>query len=781
MYEVTLTRLLSVTTWYYLAFVAVSMAMFGMTVGALAVKLRPEQFREDQVPLRMAQVSWAMAAAMPLSLLTMLAVPIDLSLSLQTLYSFLLFSAIISVPFVFAGVAVCLALTRSPFPVGRVYFVDLLGAASGCFGAVGLLKLLDAPSAIFAISGLTFLAAAACSNYAGQTHARKWSLFAVAMFIIAGLNARTLYGIQPIWSKGEIDKRTGILTEAWNAISRVRVYQPDVGRPMMWGASSNMPDTSVESILIEIDSAAATTITRYHGDPRELAFLRYDVTSLAAQLRKGGQAAIIGVGGGRDLLTARANDFARIVGIEVNPSILDVTARRLDWFSGFSKIPGLELHVDEGRSYLTRSAQKFDVIQASLVDTWAATSAGAMTLTENSLYTVEGWRIFYEHLRPGGLISFTRWNKGDEAYETDRMFSLAWAVLLSEGVTNPGSHMALIGSDEVATLLLSNQPLSAEDLDRLRSIAEGMDFELLFFPGEETSDAALRRIVEARTLEDLARLRDSGSFDLSPVYDSSPFFFNALRLRSFSQALLHLETSGNLEALAFLFAFTLAAVLLVTLTILVPLAWHGAPRNSASGVLAGGIAYFIAIGLGFMLAEIAMMQQLSLFLGHPVYSLVVVLAGLISFAGLGSLASEQLQLASGLASHAPALASSVVLVVYASLVIPAIHHYIGGAFWLRVALCLALIGPCGFLMGFCFPVGLRWLAMQKQKENLPWMWALNGAASVLASFVAVVISMELSITICVLAGAACYLVGAAMLPTWNRAQVLEVGRGTKAS
>jgi hypothetical protein len=392
-----------------------------------------------------------------------------------------------------------------------------------------------------------------------------------------------------------------------------------------------------------------------------------------------------------------------------------------------------------------------------------------MTLTENSLYTLEGWRIFYEHLRPGGLISFTRWNKGSEAYETDRMFSLAWAVLLSEGVPDPSSHMALIGSDNVATLLVSNQPFSAEDLDRLRSIAEEMDFQFLFFPGEETSDAALKRIAAARTLEDLARLRDFGSFDLSPVYDSSPFFFNALRLRSFWQALHHLEASGNLEALAFLFAFTLAAALLVTLTIFVPLAGHGGPSGPVGGVLAGGIAYFIAIGLGFMLVEIAMMQQLSLFLGHPVYSLVVVLAGLIFFAGLGSLASEKLELTSALASHAPAFASSASLALYASIVLPVIHHYVAGAFWLRVTLCLALVGPCGFLMGFCFPVGLRWLAMQKQEENLPWMWALNGAASVLASFMAIVISMEFSITVCVLVGAACYLVGAITLPRWKRA------------
>src|SRR5260370_36610325 len=122
-----------------------------------------------------------------------------------------------------------------------------------------------------------------------------------------------------------------------------------------------------------------------------------------------GSAATIGVGGGRDVLNAAANGIHRIVGIEVNSAIVDMTSRRFDSYSGFSKIPGFELHNDEGRSYLTRSGERFDLIQASLVDTWAATSAGAMTLSANALYTVDDWRGFYDHLKPGGVITFSRW------------------------------------------------------------------------------------------------------------------------------------------------------------------------------------------------------------------------------------------------------------------------------------------------------------------------------------------------------------------------------------
>ena len=140
---------------------------------------------------------------------------------------------------------------------------------------------------------------------------------------------------------------------------------------------------------------------------------------------------------------------------------MDVTSRRMQWYSGFDKIPNFELHNDEGRSYLTRSHEKFDMIQATVVDTWAATAAGAMALTENSLYSLDGWRIFYEHLNPGGVIAFSRWNHKPDFHETTRLFSLAYATLLSEGVKDPETHLAMIRQDELATLLTSNQPFSA--------------------------------------------------------------------------------------------------------------------------------------------------------------------------------------------------------------------------------------------------------------------------------------------------------------------------------
>lgn len=764
MYEIVLTRLLSAVCWYYLAFVSVSMAMFGMTAGALAVQLRSKWFTLDQISNRILQASFATAASLPIALIVALAIPIDFSFALETLFSFLLFSSVIAVPFFFSGVAVCLALTRSSFPIGRVYFADLFGASMGSLAAVLLLKMIDAPSGIFVISALLFLGSAAFAAYAKNDLYRRRSLaLAVAMLVIAGLNASTLHGIQPIWTKGKIDLRDNLAAEVWNPISKVRALRPGFGPPQMWGPSVHMPSVKVHEMQLDIDDDAGTAMVHFQGDLAPFRYLRYDVTSLGAQMRSG-SAAVIGVGGGRDVMNCAVNGFNRIVGIEINSAIVRLDTRRFVSFSGFDKIPGLEIHNDEGRSYLTRTNEKFDLIQASLVDTWAATSAGALTLVENALYTVDAWRIFHDHLKPGGLITFSRWYTGGEAAQTYRLFSVAWAMLLDEGVENPDRNVALLATDRISTIVVSNQPLSEADLATIRAFAAEMDFKILFLPGQQTSISELRRISALHDLGALARLRDAGDFDLSPVFDSSPYFFNSVRLRNIARLIIRGGRGSNLRALLFVFTFMMAAVILVLVVIVLPL--RGWSRQQ-SGVRApvGGIVYFVSIGIGFMLIEIAMMQQLSIFLGHPIYSLVTVLGGLILSTGLGSLASDRVRVGSRIASLAPATVAALTILLYSAAVIPIIHRFTAGMLWQRVAVSLGLVMPCGLLMGFCFPVGLRWMSLLKQEHNLPWMWALNGAAATVGSFAAVVISMETSITTCVLCAVACYLIAAlAVLP-----------------
>jgi hypothetical protein len=459
------------------------------------------------------------------------------------------------------------------------------------------------------------------------------------------------------------------------------------------------------------------------------------------------------------------------VGIEVNGAMADLVGRRFEWFSGFGKIPGFELHNDEGRSYLTRSGEKFDLIQASLVDTWAATSAGAMTLSENALYTVDGWKIFYQHLKPGGVITFSRWFEFGESMQTFRLYSVARATLMAEGVRNPEAQLVLIKSGPVATLLASNRPFSPEDIRKLKSIIDEMAFTPVALPGEPTLAPELQRIAATRTLAQMAALREGSYFDYSPTYDSSPYFFNAVHIKYLPQLLGQGGDGPNLRAMLFLFAFMLAAVILVAATIVLPAVLLRSRSGAGPRPLYGAMVYFAAIGLGFMLVEMAMMQQLSIFLGHPIYSMVVVLGGLILSTGAGSLVSDQWRLKANWRSRMPALATALVVVAYSLAVLPVMHAFTAALLWQRVLICLALVSPCGFLLGFCFPVGMRWLTGLSQERNLPWMWALNGAAGTLGSFVAILISMDSSIGACILTGAGCYVVAGLAMPAKARSHL----------
>jgi hypothetical protein len=756
-YEVMLTRLMSVVSWYYLAFVSVSMAMFGMTAGALAVQLREDFFADELRGRRLAQAAMAMGVSLPLSMLTMFAIPLGEVSSLQGIYALFLFTTAIAVPFFFAGVVMCLALTRSPYPIGRVYAVDLMGAAVGCVGAVGLMKVVDTPSAVLVVATVVLLSAALFAHWARRhTLRRKALLLGLGMAILAALNANSADPVRPMWAKARIEKKASL--DMWNPISRVRVFAPVIDQPFMWGPSPKTPRLQVEWRWLDIDSDAGSSILRNDAEHSDLSFLNYDVTSLAYQLRPGGTAAVIGIGGGRDLLTAHANGFQRIVGVEINPSLVEL-AGRLGNYNGLQRIPALEIHEDEGRSFLTRSTEKFDVIQASMVDTWAATSAGSISLTENNLYTVEGWRTFYEHLKPGGVLTMTRWNVGVESAQTARMFGLAWATLLSEGVANPGEHLALAGTT-VATILVNNRPFTLEDRAHLKEICDRLEFPILFLDGETPRHADLAVIATAHNLPELQRATSSGALDISPVYDSSPFFFNSLRLRNVIAAGKQQLVGGNLLALRFLLGYMVVAAVLLGLAIFWPVWRWRKSRNLRSPWKSGGIAYFVGIGLGFMLAEVAMIEQQSLLLGHPIYSLAVVLAGLILSTGIGSLVSEVYRTPNWRTCRALALLVAAVVVAYAFSVLPVIHASMALVLWKRIALTLTLLFPCGFLMGFCFPLGVRALRAGGNEETLPWMWALNGAASVLAAFLAVLISMEASTVACALAGAACYALAA---------------------
>jgi hypothetical protein len=775
------TRLLSVISFYHLAFFAISMAMFGMTAGALIVYFNQAFFAPERL---LAHLSW-IAAAFALSIVLSTVVLISTVLfnpPMRIILSATLWLKLIAAlvpPYVFAGMGISLALTRSPWPVGLVYGFDLAGAAFGCLGALALMSTLDGVSAMLMVGALGGSAAFAFALGCGEAEwqalglpnfarlLRRPGLLTVALLALALGNAAIYpHGLVLSFAKARVENPDLIEHTQWNSYSRIRAEKIVHEGPAMWGASPAMPPIEIDQRYMNIDGDAGTTMFRFGGDLGEVDFLKYDVTNLAYYIRNRGRSVVIGVGGGRDLLAAYMFGFRDVTGVELNPIFIDYLTRRFRDFSRLADLPGVRFEIDEARSWFANAGreQNFDLVQMSMIDTWAATGVGAYSLSENGLYTVEGWRRFLTSLAPEGVFTVSRWYTPDNVDETGRLLSLAKATLLDIGVLAPQNHLFLASSGRLSTLIVGRAPLSQQDLALLRETTARLGFSILVGPDLQAPSPALKAIVDAPDGAALANLSAKFQQDVTPPTDDRPFFFNQLRITDPRAVLLAMQApsgviSGNFHATITLLIIVLLSLILVIVTIILP-ALPSVRRVSAR-LVGVGTVYFVLIGLGFMLVEIGLIQRLSLFLGHPVYGLAIGLFAVILSTGIGSIVSDRLPITKP--HHAVQWCG--VLAVYLTLLpfglpllVAAFEAY---PILVRAVAAVLVIAPLGLLLGFGFPTGMR-LVNAIDPRPTPWFWAINGAAGVLAASVAVAVNIAFSISVSIWLGAACYvLIGVA--------------------
>ena len=780
MLEIVQTRILSVVVWYHLAFLVISLAMFGLTAGAVWVYLKGERFTAKTLSCDLGYFCGLFAFATAISLAVQMTLTPIVTRFFTTLWIWTELALCLSAPFFFAGIVISLALTRSPFPVARVYGVDLIGAAGGAVGALTLLNIVDGPSAVLWIAVIAALAAISFS-FSGignvpepkpRLHEWLWSrqwTFAV-LLVVAAINPFLEHGLQPVAVKGKFEFPSTHALRQWNSFSRVDVSHVFRSAPIMWGPSPKMYEKRwlVDQVDLFIDGDAGTTAYRFDGNFEAVEFLKYDITNLAYFLPGRERAVIVGVGGGRDVLSAALFGLKEITAVELNPILVDLQMQGsgLLGFTNVARIPGVRFVTDEGRSWLARSRDSFDVIQMSLVDTWAATGAGAFTLSENGLYTIDAWKIFLSRLTAKGVLTVSRWYDPAVADETGRIISLAVGTLMEMGVREPRRHLFIAAQKRIATLVLSKSPLSASDIEALEKAAAFYQHEVIVTPSWEPKSNVLSRIVNAPDIKSLHAFTSNLAFDLTPPTDNRPFFFNQLPFSRLLQALAFARgvlaassegggvRRGNLVATVTLLILFLIAFCLVAAALIIPL--RSAVTDVGVRLVRNGTLYFALIGVGFMMIEIGLLQRMNIFLGHPVYSLSVLLFTLILSTGIGSFVSDNFHLD----SQARIIAWGIVTAVYAF----ALAICLGSVFAtfydaglaVRIALCVALIAPAGVLVGFGFPTGMR-LVSSLDARPTPWFWGINGAAGVLASISAVVVSLALGIPATLLLGAICYL------------------------
>jgi spermidine synthase len=777
-YEILLTRIFSVTMLYHFAFVAISVAMFGMTAGALVVYLWPQWFPPERLARQLSASATAFAVLIVLSFLTQLSVPFHVHPSIVAIYAIGFTYAVIAVPFVASGVCVALALTRRPERVASLYAADLAGAALGCVLLVGLLRVTDAPTAAIALAAVAALAGWCFAMDAPEAARVRRVAAVIAITLVSAAAAHTVLVwrqfpvLRILYIRGAFEARP--LYEKWNSYSRVRV-NGDPSAPAVpsgWGLSRTLPaDRRVRQLQMDIDIGAGTVMTGYTGQPAEIDHLKYDVTNVAYHVRPPRSVLVVGAGGGRDVLSGLAFGAQRITAVEINKDIVRTVNGRFGDFTGhLDRDPRIRFVNDEARSYIARSPEPVDLIQISLIDTWAATAAGAFVLSENSLYTVEAWSLFWRRLTPDGMLSVSRWYFQDRPGEMYRITALAATALRRAGVQNVREHLLIVRNmrlankpdmpDGVGTLVVSRRPFTEAEIARAEAVSSQLGFDIPL-SARHVADGTFQRLTSDADVDAVAR---AYPLDISAPTDDSPFFFNMLRLRDIFRWSLAEQgkATHNLKAVLVLGVLLATVLLLTAVCIVLPL-WM---RAGVAG-LAGErplLVYFGAIGLGFMLIETALMQRLIIALGHPTYGLSVVLFGLLLSSGAGSYASRPLA-GSPRGQVRCLLALIAALAVLGVLTAPLAAAMEGATTAARIAGAVAVLFPAGFFMGMAFPIGMS-VGARRAPAILPWLWGINGATSVLASVLAVCIALTWSISAAFWSGLVCY---AAAFAAYRRA------------
>ncbi|HME10515.1 MAG TPA: hypothetical protein VKG25_25905, partial [Bryobacteraceae bacterium] len=486
---------------------------------------------------------------------------------------------------------------------------------------------------------------------------------------------------------------------------------------------------------------------------------------LAYDIRPGAKTLVIGSGGGWDVSRAIASGSQDITAVEINPIIANTVMKHqfATYSRGLYFRPEVHLHIEDGRSFVRHSNDRYQVLQATLVDTWASTAAGAFALSENNLYTTDAFADYLRHLTDDGLLVFTRWGF-DPPRESLRLVSLAMTALPQVGETGAKRHVLVFREDAARlngwgaqdTVMIFRKPVSGEDLDRARAAIEGTGIQLIYYPDAPADSSAFAKLLDS---PDPQAFWDGYPFDVTPVGDDRPFFFYTVQPHEVWAFLRGPALAADYKvnkALPLLFGSVLVSILATIIVLALPPLLLGTRLPSDGGVRRS-LLYFVAIGAGYILIQVGLIQKFVLVLGHPTYALTVIIFSMLISSGLGSFFSRRLVSGDAEASLRWVLAAISAAVITLAFVVTPLGEVVTG--WPlpgKMLITALLIAPAAFLMGMPFPAGLTQLEA-RFPDAVRWAWSLNAAASVLGSCGAIVLSIYLGLRATLLIGGGLYL------------------------
>jgi hypothetical protein len=717
-FEVTLTHLFSVAFQYHFAFLAVSLSILGLGLGAL-IGYRLPIIRQTQLTTWIAQTAAVFALSMPLIVILFSVAGFISGYVIQSILG--------ALPFLLVGLLTSRLYTVFNQNANKLYAFDLAGAAVGLVAVLVFLRWMSAASVGFALGCVAALAA---WIFGWRDKPNRLIPAAALGLCAAGLvfNISFHFVDLPHASAGSIppDKTMfqilagpdgRIVDSAWSDFARVDLV-----------AGSN-PD----EMYAFTNAGAGSYMLRFDGDLKKVASLQQQVEYLPFVNFIPQKTLILGAGAGKDVLQALLAGSNQITAVEINPAMVDITRKHADFNGGIFDHPGVKTVVADGRDYVARSSDLYDMIYLNLVYAQAPTP-GSSALSESYIFTTEAFQNYWDHLSPDGRLAIIS-HQGLEG--TRALLSAIKALNLEEisaGTALKHAALLMYNADDptqnTSVVILQKSPLSEKQVAVLQQAGQAAGMQPLFLPGAfETLFRGLT--TDEITLDQFLVQED---YNLFPTTDDSPFFFNL--------------NPGLPQPLTIL--LLLAGSILV-IYLLFMIGARGRPN-------AWPLLFFGSLGLGYILIEMPLIQRTLLLVGNPTLSIVVVLGTLLISGGLGSLFSSRWRV--DLLWKQVAASALGVAVFSAVLAIgqPALVERLTQVpFSLRVLTTILLLLPLGFVMGIPFANGLR-LVGRRQEATIPYLWGWNAVTSVAGSALAAGLAIWFSISAGMLAGSVCYLV-----------------------
>lgn len=769
-YQVLLTRLFAVIQWHHLAFMIISLALLGVGASGTLLSILGDTGRKH---FRWLFPSLAVLFGLSAfgAFLFVQQLPfnvLELGWNTDQLWYLLAQYLVLAIPFLFAATGIGLALVTFRHLRHRVYGSDLLGAGAGA-GVMIVLLLILPPLAALLLVGLAGLLAA---WFAITNRIAQGVLLLTALVLVVGFaHQRPALQISDYKALSLTLEASGaeIVGQRSGPLGLVNVVEnraiPIRHAP---GLSLNAPAGPPAQLGLFVDGEPTGAITQFTGEREPLGFLDQLDSALPYHLLDRPTVLVLGAGGGLPVLQAWYHDARLVDAVEINPQLVRVVRDDFAEFAGnLYEQPGVRVHIADPRHFAATARRQYDLIQLSLADSG---SGGLHALQESYRYTVEALHDYYRRLARNGILAISGGLESPPR-SAPKMIATAIAALERAGVDDPARHLVIIRSWRHFTLLIKKAPFAAVQLDAVQQFSEPRSFDLAYLPEldpallnryNELPEPYLHQAVLALLGPDRTAFLGNYKFNVRPATDDRPYFHHSFRWQVLPE-LWSARARGGMGQLEWgylvLVATLLQALMASLVLILLPLILSRRRGHMAAAPKARILGYFTALGLGFLLLEIAFIQKLILFLGHPLYAIAVVLAAFLVWAGLGSLSAGILQNR----RHALPVVTLViaVLAVLYLLLLPGLLER--AADWAtpgRLALAALLTGPLAFLLGMPFPLGLARLA----PGQIPWAWAINGCASVVAAVLALLLALAIGFSGVVLTAAGFYLLAMLTAP-----------------